>query len=173
MKKLFLLLVIILLLASCTTQKHCNKRFPCTGRIDTIIKTDYREVLKDTTIYLTDSAWAQMYFECSKDGDVLLKQILELKAGKYVTPRIIYKDKMLYVECKVDSVGILLHYKNILIKEFQKIDKTTVVKENYLTGWQWFQLWAGRIFLGLIILILIYLIIRNSLRVNRFFKPPK
>jgi hypothetical protein len=173
MKKLILLFVAIALLSSCVTQKRCNKRFPCSGKTDTVTRTDYIETLKDTMIYLTDSAFAQLYFECDKNGDVLLKKIMELQSGHYINPKVIFKDKILYVNCNIDSAGILLHYKNILIKDFQKINNTVIVKENYFTKWQSFQIWVGRIFMILLILLIIYTIIRNIYNINGFFKLPK
>ena len=34
--------------------------------------------------------------------------------------------------------------------------ETKIIKENYVTGWQWFQIWAGRIVLILIVLLAAY-----------------
>jgi hypothetical protein len=152
-RKLILFLITIALISGCITQKKCNQKFPCTGKTDTVIFSEFHEVLKDTTIFLKDSSTAQLLMACDSIGNIYLKEIIKLKAGKYVTPSVIFKDKILYVNCNIDSGAIVLHYKDKFLKTYQTINKTVVTKENYLTSWQWFQVWWGRI-MGLLLLCL-------------------
>ena len=118
MKKIIILLAVVALLGSCVTKKKCESKFPCDRSSDSVWITHYRETLEDTTIYLTDSSWAKLYFECSEDGELLMKRMEEYK-GKYLSkPVIIYKDKIVTIECKLDSAAILIFYKNKFLQEY-------------------------------------------------------
>jgi hypothetical protein len=40
---------------------------------------------------------------------------------------------------------------------------TKIVEKNYITGWQWFQIWLGRMLMALAAMFVGYVIIRLSL----------
>jgi len=67
-----------------------------------------------------DSAMIRAYFECDKQGKLYLSEIIQLRAGKHVKPRIVIKDSLIEVECIVDSIGIY-----VLMKDRYETKETT------------------------------------------------
>lgn len=71
---------------------------------------------------------------------------------------------------ELDTAGVLRikcpcleHTENVTVNDTkEETDKTvTITKVEYineLTGWQWFQIWTGRILLGILTLWIVYLI---------------
>ena len=62
-----ILIILIILFSSCATTK----------KIETIteIKTEYIELVKDTTIYIEDMAYFRAYLECDSINNVVIKEI--------------------------------------------------------------------------------------------------
>ena len=163
--KNIVIIILLAFLASCTTQKKCNRMFPPQIK-DSIVKETVVEV-KDTTITLPpDSSWLKALIDCDDAGEAYLATIEEMKSGNNVKPIIRFKDKYLYVECKVDSQKVYLHWKQKYSKETNTTTVTpAAIVTNELTQWQVFQMWLGRILLIVVVVYFGYKFIRNKFKI--------
>jgi hypothetical protein len=131
----------------------CSRSVPVASS-DTIVRTVIRDRVKDTTIYITDSAALYAYLECDSLGNARIKEIEQFYAGRVVqVPKIVIKNNWLKSVCVVDSAAVYVAMKLSDTTRTEKVSTVITVKENYLTGWQWAQVWAGRL---LILIVLIY-----------------
>ena len=140
MNKLYIL-ILLLALASCRTSK------PPTIVSETIVKEKIVETVKDSIIHLpADSAWLHALLACDSVGNVYLSEINEYKSGAKLEiqpPRII--NNTLYIQADVDSSEIYLQWKERnTTRDSIRIERYTI-EVNKVSGWQWFQIWAGRI----------------------------
>ena len=120
---------------------------------------------RDTTIYeQPDKAWLKGWLECDSAGQVLLRE-LEIERGRNITPHIKIVNDTIYVECKTDSLELLLKLRDQTIMELQQ-SKTieTVEVEKQLTWWQETQIKMGRLFLIVIVVLLIITVIKQRLK---------
>ena len=120
---------------------------------------------RDTTIYEEpDKAWLKGWLECDSAGQVLLRE-LEIERGRNITPHIKIVNDTIYVECKTDSLELLLKLRDQMIMELQQ-SKTieTVEVEKQLTWWQETQIKMGRLFLIVITVLLIITVIKQRLK---------
>jgi len=115
------------------------------------------ETLRDTTVYLTDSASIRALVECDSLGQVKIKEIQSLKSGKHLKPpdikiiRVSPKQSVIEATCQVDSLAIFLILKDREKTSVTTITKTIITKKPW-SNWQKIQLWFGRIsFLALLI----------------------
>jgi hypothetical protein len=143
-----------LCLAGCKTQAPI-------ARTDTVTKTVIQELVKDTTIYLTDSAGFRALLECDSLGQVRVKQIQDYYAGQFIKPKVVIKDNYVTLDCKIDSAGVYVYWKERHESKEQTITTVNVVKENYVTGFQWAQIWAGRVFVLLLLLYVAYRVLKR------------
>jgi hypothetical protein len=132
---------------------HGCKPIPTIARADTTERTIIKEVLRDTVIYRSDSAGFAALLECDSLGKVHVKQVQDFYAGQFIKPTIVVKNNIVKVACIVDSLGVYVSWKNRYESKEVRTNQVVIVKENYLTGWQWFQVWGFRIMAGLVILI--------------------
>ncbi|MDR1120030.1 MAG: hypothetical protein LBM08_03855 [Dysgonamonadaceae bacterium] len=100
------------------------------------VKTEYREVIFRDSVYLQDS------IVIKQAGDTVFLE-------KY---RYLYRDKIVR-----DSVLVI---DSIQVAYPVEVERPV----NYVTGWQNFQIWMGRIGLTLILLTGIYLAIKRQLK---------
>ena len=154
-----IILLFILVVSSCKT-------IVPTASVTTITKDSIVYIPKDTTVYLTDSAGFRALLECDSLGEIRIKQIKDYYAGQFVKPKIIIKDNYVSVDCKVDSAKIYVAW-----KEKHEIITTSSVtvkvdRQNYLTGWQWFQVWCGRVAMVVIGVVLIIFIIKTYTKIQ-------
>lgn len=161
MRGLFTILATILLLAGCC--KPCMQQSTSTQKDSTSVResNDTVERVKDTSITIpADSALIQALFECDSLRRVQLKGIVAIP-GKNVKPSLTMNGNTATFKCQVDSLEVALTYIERNISSAKSIfeahsNQDTIVVENrvnYVTGFQWFQIWAGRIFL---IALLVY-----------------
>ncbi len=143
--------VIILLAACLFFLCSCRTQIPI-ARADTVTKVLIKERVHDTTIYVTDSAGFKALLECDSLGMVRVKQIQNFYAGQFVRPKVVVKDNYIKLDCKVDSAKIYASWKERDTVKVTSTSQTIVVKENYITGFQWAQIWAGRVFILLVLL---------------------
>lgn len=139
MKKIIISFLTLFFLSSCTTEKRCARMFPPVKQ-DTfyVEKTEY---LKDTIIKIaSDQHIISALVECNEAGQILFKELETVKAGKNIKSKIIYKDKIITLDCTVDSQQVYVTYKNRLEKKFNK--ETLIVKERYIPRWIWIALGA-------------------------------
>jgi hypothetical protein len=130
--------------------------------VRTEVKTEVIEKVKDTVIYIPgDSSLIEALLECDSLRNVQLKSIVTIEPGKTIKPTVSLKNNVASFQCKVDSAAIaVLYIERFLSRDssaynYHSNNVLTVIEKrvNYVTGWQWFQIWFGRIVL---IILLIY-----------------
>ena len=112
-----------------------------------------------------DSSYYKAYMECV-NGKVVIaqhpKSKPETKKGKYLKPpKVDIKDNVLQVDCLAEAQKLFYQWQEQYIQE----NKSSVVRIPYpviqpLTWWQTTQIWSGRIFLNLLLLIAIVTALR-------------
>jgi hypothetical protein len=128
-------------------------------QVVTETRTEYKEVIRDSTIYLSDSSMLYAWLECDSVGQAHIREIAELRAGKMVFPEVIIKNNYLKTVCKVDSFQVFVRLKDrYTVKE--EVKKPPPERVNYVTGFQWFQIWAGRVLIVILIIAGILKLIR-------------
>ena len=147
-------IIIILILSSCTTERRCNKLFPPKINFSDTIYQEVKEILRDTVIAIKeDSVVLSALIECQADGQLLFKQLEAVSAAsKHIKAKIIYKDKIINVICKVDSHNVYLTYKQRFEKQINKSNKVEIVDKKYIPKWLLFL--AG--FIGAFMLFIGY-----------------
>ncbi|NJN27154.1 MAG: hypothetical protein HC819_14840 [Cyclobacteriaceae bacterium] len=148
LQKTIILALILIAAASC-------KPFKIPDRVETDITIV--ETLRDTTVYLTDSASIRALVVCDSLGQVQIKEIQSLRSGKHIKPpdikiiRISPVQSIIESTCKIDSQAVYLKIKDREINNMTTVTKT-IIKKRPWTAWQKAQLWFGRLsFVGLII----------------------
>lgn len=121
---------------------------------DTVRIVTVKEVVKDTTVYVDDYGGWAAWMECDSLGQVTLRQ-LEIEKGKWIEPKVVVRNNYIRSECVIDSGAVYVSWKERHTTDQEKIETVRIDRVNYLTGWQWFQVWAARIGAGLIVLGLI------------------
>jgi len=105
-----------------------------------------------------DSAWLQALLECDENNRVLLRSMDERKTSgmqselQITQEPLSGKSLLRYAVIRVPEKIYVPAKDSIVFKETQ-----ITVTANALTGWQWFQIWAGRL---LLLLFIIYIAIR-------------
>ena len=120
---------------------------------------------RDTTIYeQPDKAWLKGWLECDSVGQVLLRE-LEIERGRNITPHIKIVNDTIYVECKTDSLELLLKLKDQMIMELQQ-SKTieTIEVEKELSWWETTQMKMGQLFMIAIAVLIIITVIKQRLK---------
>ena len=161
MKTYTLIIISLIALSGCVTQEKCSKQFPCLKETDTT-RTKIVEVVRHDTIFefQPDSSSIQALIEC--EGNIpRLKQIIAYNQGKRIEiPIIKFKDKVLYVECRVDSAKVAKTWFEKRTTEYTKIKQNSVQVEFRQKSWQAALMWAGIVAL---VIILVYIIIRFAI----------
>jgi hypothetical protein len=151
------LLILVLVFNGCKTTSEI-------AQSDTITKTVVIETIRDTTVYISDSSGFRALLECDSLGQVRVKQITDFYAGQFVKPTIVIKDNFVNVACKIDSGAVYVAMKNRY--ESKEVYASTVVieKVNYLTWWQWFQVYGFRVYAWLTVLAVLLFGVRAWLK---------
>jgi hypothetical protein len=163
-KAIIYLLVSVIVIAVIASLSSCH-RPPVVARNDSTEKVIIRETVYDTTYLIdSDSSWVQYLIECQGEKARLV-QMVAMKPGENVRPpEVVIRDRYLTAKCKVDSFAV---YQSMKVRDTTRITSVSSVvvkQENYLTGWQWFQVWAFRIMAGLIIVYLILIAVRKYVK---------
>lgn len=138
------------------------------SRLTTIQTSDSVRIIerwRDTTIYeQPDKAWLKGWLECDSAGQVLLRE-LEIERGRNITPHIKIVNDTIYVECKTDSLELLLKLKDQMIMELQQ-SKTieTIEVEKELSWWETTQMKMGQLFMIAIAVLIIITVIKQRLK---------
>lgn len=149
MKNLLILLVSIVLLSSCVTQRRCMEKFPPPPN-DTIINTKIVETIRDTTITITIPG------ETTVDTTEV---IVERETGIVNMPmrRLDTKHAYATIEIRNGQVYFLLHQKESeiettiqdAIREYVENNTTTIIEYVYVpvefTWWETLYLNIGKI----------------------------
>ena len=167
MKKLLfiiLLIAVAYLLSGCVTKRACDRKFPPevqTNTKETIIKTT-----RDTTIIIQlpgDTAILEKEIPVIKDSRGLLQT-----EKSFLTTDLAYsfawvQDGKLKHELFQKSTEFEKTIKNAISEAIsQKETKVdNYIKVNELSGWQWAQIYAGRLLLIALALLTLFLLIRK------------
>jgi len=157
-----LLVSLLLIASSCITKKRCSERFPCTESTVTNTNTSVIETLRDTVFYTkADTGMVIAMLKCDSLGNVYVSRIIALEGAlDSQVPTIDISDNILKVVMPVDSTAIYAKLKD-RYKSTTKLEAITTIKEiNILSGWQWFQIWLGRVLSLLFLVCVVYLIIK-------------
>jgi hypothetical protein len=99
---------------------------------------------------------------------------------KQIDSVLIYRSDSIFIREKNDTVWIekwhtktayreKIRFDTLRVIDTLRVSTTvteTVEKEvNKITGWQWVQIYAGRIFLAVLLLLSVYLIIKNKIKI--------
>ena len=130
-------LTLTLLVCSC-----CGSKPVVTGTKETVTLV---ETLRDTVVMIeTDASMVSALLECDENRNIVIRELLELQSGIHIKPpQMVIRDNIITVTAAVDSFEIYITWKE-REKRVESVQTITVVK-NELTGWQWFQVWLGRL----------------------------
>jgi uncharacterized lipoprotein YehR (DUF1307 family) len=149
---MFLSFVLVGMLAGCKT---ANAIPPITIEKTKIITQ--KEVIHDTVFETKkDSSYYKAWLEC-QDGKVVIKGKPQKTKGKSLEPpKVNIKDNVLTVDCKAEAQKMFASWKDTYIHENSQTNTSKpVLIEKQFSNWQHFQIWCGRLFLGLLFLILV------------------
>jgi hypothetical protein len=148
---LFLFVVLVGTLVGCRTANVLPPTI--IEKTNTITKN---EVIHDTVFETKkDSSYYKAWLEC-QDGKVVIKGTPKRKKGNHLEPpKVIIKDNYIKVDCYSESQKLFAQWKDTYIKEQNQTTNTNpVLVEKKLSWWQKLQIWAGRIFLTILLLII-------------------
>lgn len=113
MKKLFIFLIIIFSISSCTLFKPAF--------IDSTHDSIYIETYKDTTIFLNDSTYFQAYLKCDSLNNIMLGELSQ-SSGSLIEQEVIYKNNYIYIRNRLDSTKLNFQLKN----KIEKVDNIVI-----------------------------------------------
>lgn len=146
--KYFLIIISIAIISGC-----CHKQILKSERIVTITNT-----IHDTTVFTrTDSAAIIALVKCDSAGNAYLNTIATMN-GRITKPEIHIRDNYITAECKVDSEGVYLRWKEKFINDSIRTVVTEYISKPF-TWWQTTQIWIGRIWSVALLLVILYLLI--------------
>ena len=165
-------IILMILLQGCVTQNACNRKFPPSVLTKDSIVHSVEYVNHDTTITIpADSAWLKMLIECQKDSlghwnPVVVNQQSQSGANLQILQQQMDKQGrlLLTMTALADNYKTTIALKDKIIKDLSIRQKTTIQKVNFVSGWQYFQIWLGRIFGGILLLILLFFGIKFALK---------
>lgn len=109
-------------------------------------------------------AWLKGWLECDSAGQVLLRE-LEMERGKIITPNIKIVNDTIYVECKTDSLELVLRLREQEIMHLKQIKTVeTVEVERELTWWETTQMKMGQLFMIAIAVLIVITVIKKRLK---------
>jgi len=163
-KPSFLILLLVVSLTGCISEQRCQKRYPPVESTETVIQHDTVTTVKDSLIPLpADSGLIRALLEC-REGKVVIRQIEEIRPGKKIIPFIVLKNNVLTTGAKIDSSSIYFAWKETHIRE-SKIQLKVIQKPIYkVTGFQNFLIWSGKIFWGILLLVIGVVLIRAFIK---------
>jgi hypothetical protein len=162
------LVFVALLMSGCVTQKRCEQKFPPQIiTIDSVI-TKTETIYRDTTIFI------------ELPGDTIRDTVeVTVKEGIANSRPSIHETDLAWSMAQVVN-GFLQHeliqkdstlarvIENAIRESATTTDKTKlvtkIVEKNYITSWQWFQIWLGRLLMALAAMFVGYVIIRSRLK---------
>jgi hypothetical protein len=108
-----------------------------------------------------DTGMVLAMLRCDSLGNVYVSRILALEGAlNSQDPTIDISDNILKVVMPVDSMAIYAKLRDRYTFTSKSELKNDVKEVNVLTGWQWFQIWLGRILSILLLIAIIYIIIK-------------
>lgn len=185
MKNLSISLLLMLLLASCSTpeklqQRKCAKAqikyekaayrwgCPLVQQTDTVIQQMIIRETHDTTIFVRIAADTVYSLDTVTILDGLANSDKSRLDTQYAFSIAYVHESILYHNLFQKESEIAATVKDAIQKsskvEYKTITRTVTKTTNILTGWQWLQIWAGRICAPL---VLIFIILNVILRITK------
>jgi hypothetical protein len=122
---------------------------------DSVQRIVIRETVHDTAILIkADSSYIQYLIECEGNIAKLTELLSYTPGSKVQPPKVVIKDRILTAQCKVDSQVVYNMMKVRDTTQFLSVSKVVVDRVNYLKPWQWAQVWMGRAFMGLVVVLI-------------------
>lgn len=177
MKKLLIILIALLSLQGCISEKRCMLRYPPQIIItDSVVLTNSL-IERDTVIKLAaDSSSIQMLIDCDSLNQAYLSRIIGYEAGNNaMIPEVVIQDRILTVKCRVDSMAVYSKIKerfektNYVSQTIQKHQVTPVTKSG-LSQYRRTMFTLGWVFSGLVVLAIIMALIRFKNNIKNLFK---
>lgn len=139
--KILMIIVIILIMLACkTAQQPIN---------DVQILRKERIVEKlIPVVNPADSTNIVALFECDEERQVILKQLSEEKSSR-MESQFTFNSGQLKYKAQTKPQTVYLPSKDSIIYQDVPIKVNVPFEVNKITGWQWTQIYAGRLLLGL------------------------
>lgn len=163
------------LFAACHPAKHLEQtREVKRDSTQSEAHSQSEEKVRDSVVYaLPDESLLEMLVRCDSLNQAHVSEIISLKNGRrLVAPSVRIDSNRITINCKVDSLAVYYRiserfsrvdtsYKHVA--ETTKTSLKAVVPDCTPTGWQWFQIWLGRILLILVLGRIIYKFLKSKL----------
>jgi hypothetical protein len=167
MKKFFFLLA-LLALSGCVTQQRCERKFPPEiVRTDSVI-TKTQTIYRDTTIFVTltpDTVFDTVHVFV-RDGIANSRASIHETNLAWSKAQVV--DGVLIHELRMKDSVLAFMIENAIRVSATLTEKTSgetrIVKENYVTGWQWAQIYFARIVALILGLFLVFLVIKYTIK---------
>ena len=148
---------------------------PCKEITTTVHDTVSHQVLiarHDTIIStLPDSAGWTAYFECKKNALGLFVPVISSKHTNSGSNIHVFTNQSgtatgmnVNVECKTDSLKTRITLLEKTIKDYEKNVTVKEIPINFLTGWQWVQVYFGRALMGIVLIVILFFGIKFALK---------
>lgn len=127
----------------------------------TVVKTEYKEITTETVrdsvvVIPPDSAYIQALLECDSVGNVLLKELTDYRAGRYIQPpQIKVVENVITVTAEVDSLLVYITWKE-RFKQAETKTTATETEQVKVRGPFWYigLVFAAGAFLSVVIIII-------------------
>ncbi len=167
MKKLYTILLLSLLLASCrVTREKCNQLYPPVVTVTTDSIITIKETVYDTTVVIQpDEGALNAIFECDSANQVLLKELTTINGNRVklnLQTKRNNRALSAMFECKVDSMGVYVAFKQrdtslAVMNHETKVQ--LVEREKKFSRGEMFVLSVGPWCIGFVSLLILALII--------------
>lgn len=157
MKKFVILILLAVMMVSCTTEEKARKRFPCPSLTFFKIQRDTIEKLKVVeTVIPSDSGWIKALIQCDSNGQAFIRQIQELKNGKKTKPFIKISDNnVITAGASVDSQAVYTAFKERFVREAsEKIIQLPSKEIKFVPKVVRFFAWSGGVAWGIVVVLL-------------------
>jgi len=108
-----------------------------------------------------DSAWLKALFECNTENEVVLKELSEEKS-RLIQSQWQWQQQLGQLKYNLNTKPEIVYLPardSIIIREVP-YEVEVPVRVNELTGWQWAQVYAGRVLLTMLLLFGAYQVLK-------------
>lgn len=160
MRNIAYLIIIVLSLGACSSSRKAKSNLI---QVPVMEKIQVNNRL--VPVYIPpDSATIKALFECDSLNNVRLKELTELKSSSATTDFTFQNNTLRYkADFKRDSVRVQV--RDSIIEREVPVEVPVPYEVNILTGWQWFQIWLGRILGGLLLIFVGFKIAKIFLKI--------
>ena len=151
----FLFVLVATVLVSCKTPSAVLPTTTIDSTTTKIVTTRIHDTIFHTQV---DSSYYKAYIECVNGKPIINQQTLpEVHKGNHVeAPKVILQNGQLNVNCKVEAQQLFAQWKDEYTASHQQIIKNIPYPVPLeLSWWEHTEIILGRVFLGILILVLI------------------